>query len=496
MITLDDPTPLNGSRIDVARRIAWTARMVRLTAPDPVDRRLRSVASDLGTSAASLSRLETGQTRDGVLLDGYERVLGRPAGSLRAPVDILCRTFPQDSPADARPGSTIESVAELSRFTERMLAGEPVTGGEWLVWSRALSRPGTIGMIERTFQRATGRLVDELGRAVSHAYPTRYEALALLRCSQYGDWVLEAARAELAHDHVQGIGDLMSAVGEAVTPEAVRWCLSLLRDPRPSVAGAGALALENMGQVTGLPFWQALAPDLVAAYDHSEPGSTAEHWLSHLVRLVPTRVWRELGQTPSRPLAPAPHIAEWSRDERNALWLDSVDGAAEIAAGLGVEDQPMLARLLFDIAHSPYESRAATGYFLLGAIPGMTIAVGRHLTDVVSRAADPGIRARVVRRLPAVLHGEYVDVAAAWLVSDDAELRAAAVTITGAAGRTLPPPVLAAALEDPAVARGALFGAGMAGDPALADVAADPSVPAEVRAGAAWWLERGARVSV
>jgi hypothetical protein len=495
MITLDDTTPLNGPRIDVGSRIAWATRMVRLTAPDPVDRRLRSIAAGIGTSAASLSRLETGQVRDGVLVDGYERVLGRPAGSLRAPIDILCRTFPGESPVDARPGETIQSVAQLSRLTERVLAGDPVSGGEWLIWSRALSRPGTIGMIERTFQRATGRLVDELGRAVSHAYPTRYEALSLLRCSQYGDWVLEAARAELAHPHVQGLGDLMSAVGEAVTDDAVEWCLQLVHDPRPAVAAGGALALENMGQVSGGAIWETVAAELVKAYDDSQPGSAAEDWLCHLMRLVPSRVWRDLDLTPSRPFAPAPHIPEWSRDERNAMWQDCVAGAARITAAMDLEDQPMLARLLFDMAYSPYGSRAATSYFLLGAIPGMTTATGRHLTRIVESAADPGVRSRVLRRLPAVLHGEYVDAAAEWLGSDDPELRSAAVTITGAAGRPLPEGVLASAVADPAVARSALFGAGMAGDPRLADIAGDPSQPADTRARAAWWVERGARVT-
>ena len=494
MITLDDATPLNGPHIDVGSRIAWTTRMLRLCAPDPVDRRLRSIAARIGTSAASLSRLETGQVRDGVLVDGYERVLGRPAGSLRAPIDISCRTFPRESPVDARPGETIESVAELSRLTERMLAGEPVTGGEWLVWSRALSRPGTIGMIERTFQHTAGRLVDELGRAVSHAYPTRYEALSLLRCSQYGDWVLEAARAEVAHPHAQGIGDLMSAVGEAATPEAVGWCLSLVRDDRPTLVRAGALALENMGAVSGPAFWAATATDLVAAFDASEPGSDADSWLAHLLRLVPPEVWARLEVTPRRPLPPAPHIPEWSRDERSTMWRACREGAAEVTAALGLEDQPMLARLLFDIAYCPYETRAATSHLLLGAVPELSRAAGRRLARTVP-TLDPGVRARVVRRLPAALNGEYVDVVSEWLCSEEPDLRAAAVSICGAAGRLLPAAVLEAALADPVLARPALFGAGMAEDPVLADVAVDASLPAEVRGGAAWWIDRGGRIT-
>ena len=74
-------------------------------------------------------RAETGVVRSGRVTTAYEEVLGLAAGTVRAPVDILCRTFPQVSPRDADPGSRIETVRELSQLTERLQGAVPVTGG-------------------------------------------------------------------------------------------------------------------------------------------------------------------------------------------------------------------------------------------------------------------------------------------------------------------------------------------------------------------------------
>src|SRR5688572_23678212 len=115
---LDDRTPLTSTQIDVARRMAWTVRMVRLRSP--VNGRtltLEEVARALGVSTARVHRLETGLVRDGALIDSYEDLLGRAPGSLRAPVDILARTFPGASPSDRAPASRLSTVSEVSAAT-------------------------------------------------------------------------------------------------------------------------------------------------------------------------------------------------------------------------------------------------------------------------------------------------------------------------------------------------------------------------------------------
>jgi len=212
MTVVDDATSLDGRTIDVAARIAWTLRMARLTA-GVEDPRMRTVATAIGTSPARLSRAETGQLRDGSLVDGYERALGLPEGSLRAPIDILARTFPWDSPPDVAPGAPISDLAQLSELTERLGAGDSVTGGEWLRWARAISVPGNIGMPIPLARSLVRRLVHELGRSCGHGYPARYEALSQVRCSDYGFLVLESAREEVRHPHAQGLADLFRERG-------------------------------------------------------------------------------------------------------------------------------------------------------------------------------------------------------------------------------------------------------------------------------------------
>ncbi|KRF35117.1 hypothetical protein ASG94_13415 [Nocardioides sp. Soil805] len=491
MITVDDATALDGAEIDVAARVAWLLRMARTTAGGQL--RLRALAERLGTSAARLSRLETGQLRDGRVVDGYETVLGLPEGSLRAPVDVLCRTFPAASPHDADPGSRIDDVRELSRLTGTLQGDGPVTGGQWLRWARAMAAPGNIGMPEQQCRELLVRLASELARAVSHGYPSRYEALSLVRCSAYGHLVLDVAKQELRRPHAQGLGDLMSAVGEAVTDDALDWCLDLLLDERGYAAQCGALAIENMGQIGETDFWAAVAPRLLEALERTPEGSPQEEWATHLVRLVPPQVWRENGLVPSRPLPPAAALPRMGRDASNTVWHRCVAVAQEVGHETGVGEQPMLARLVHDICFGHWETRAVTAYMLLAGVPAIARAAGPHMAGLVEEAEDPRVRARGARRLLGVLHGHDIPPVRRWLTDPDPGLRGSALAVTGAAGRQVDDEVLRAGLADPETSRLALYSAGMSAHPALAEIAAaeDP----DVRNAALWWLEHGGRVA-
>lgn len=496
MTIVDDSTSLAGPVIDVAARIGWVLRMARTTARD-VDTRMRPVAEALGTSTARLSRAETGQLRDGELVDGYERVLGLPEGSLRAPIDVLCRTFPATSPVDVRPGLPISSVEELSRLTESIAGAEDVSGGEWLRWARAISAPGNIGLPVSLARTAVRRLVRELARSVSHGYPTRYEALARIRCSGYGFLVLEIAREEVAHPHAQALGDLLSAVGEAATPDAVAWCLELLVDEAPHLALCGALGLENMAEIAGpQAFWTEVAPALVDAFDAVAAGSVQEEWATHLIRLVPAAVWRTLGRTPSRPLPRAPEVEGFDREATNRHWQGCQESARRIGRQVGVGDQPMLARLMFDIGYGHWETRAVTGYFLLGGLPAVARPTWEHLARMVDDEPDERIRHRMVRRIQGTLHGDGSSIATRWLDSPDEVLRAAGLQVAGASGLHVPVNDLRRALSDSATRRAAAFAAGMSAHPALATLARDPGLDEAARGSAGWWLDRGGRIAV
>lgn len=496
MTVVDDVTSLNGGTIDVAARIGWTMRMARLTS-SVEDSRLRAIATAIGTSPARLSRAETGQLRDGSLVDGYERALRLPEGSLRAPIDVLARTFPWQSPPDVRRGSAITGLPELSELTERLDAGSPATGGEWLRWAGAIAVPGNIGMPIPLARRLVRRLVHELGRSCGPGYATRYEALAKIRCSDYGFLVLERAREEAAHPHAQGLADLFSAVGESVSPDAVAWCLELLPGEQTHVATCAALALENMAEISPAgSFWPEVAPALTAAFDRVGPGSEQEEWIAHLIRLVPRATWRSVGPAPRRPLPPAPEVERFDRAAANRQWRRCSATATAVGQEAGVGEQPMLARLVFDIGYGHWETRAVTGYFLLGALPALAEPTWERFAALVDDEPDERIRHRLARRLFGALAGRSAGPAHAWLESPDPVLRSAGLKVAGASGILLPPDDVRRAVEDPHTWRAAIYCVGMSGHPALVEIARDATLDEEIRGSAAWWLERGSRVAV
>lgn len=500
-----DGTPLHGSAVDVAARCGWLLRTARLTAPRGAPS-LHTMARELGTSVARLHRLETGQLRNGTLVTGYERLLGRPAGSLRAPIDVLCRTFPKASPPDQQPGEPVATVRELSALTAQVAGRDPhrvadtagrarrAAAGDWLAWARALSRPAALGLPEWTARELVTTLLDEMNRSVGVAYPIRYEALALLRCGPYGDVVLDVARAAVTDPHVQVLNDMMSAVGEAVTPEAVAWCLDLLGDDRDRVVAGAVLALEAMGAVGGDDrFWAGIVDVLLDHVAEVAEGTDRWRWLSHLVRLVPTPVLTATGRRVGARLAPAPRVATWSQGRRNQLWADCEAGARRATDALDLAEQPMLARLVFDIVVSPYESHAVTSYMLLSGLPDLATQVCEELAEVAGSHADPAIAERTGRRLAGMLHPVMPTAARAWLADGDARLPESALRMAGCGGLVLPSDVLRAGVaEGGSSQRAALYAAGMTQHPVLEELLAHPD---DAVAGAAtWWRQRGPRL--
>lgn len=491
--SLDDETPLDGPRIDVPVRLGWLMRMARLGAGGTPPVGLGTLAERLGTNTTRLHRAETGRLRSGVLLNAYETALGLPPESLRAPVDVLCRGFAY-APADREPGPVAASVRELSALTARVGRVE-TTGADWLAWARALAQPGAIGLPEELGLARTEVLISELGRSVGSGYPARYQALALLRDSAYGHLVLAAAQEVAADPHVQVLYDTMSAVGEAVTPEAVEWCLALLAQDRPWLVVGAALALENMAEVSGDPeFWTDLVDPLIYLLEEHAGQDPQHHWVSHLLRLVPLPVLRAAGRVPAVPLAPTADISDWSRTQLNRHWSDCQTRALAVTDGLGLPEQPVLARLLFDIAVGPHESRAVSGYMLVAALPELRAAVGRQVAELASGHDDAVIRERAGRRLGGVLGGDRCDLAEGWLRDGTAADRERACHVYGEAGVRLPDDLLRRLVGSERTRSAALYAAGMAGHPQLPALAVDPTLPDPARGAAAWWLRQGARI--
>jgi hypothetical protein len=296
----------------------------------------------------------------------------------------------------------------------------------------------------------------------------------------------------VADPHAQALGDLMSGVGESVTPDAVAWCLELLEDPRDRVVTGASLALENMGQISeGDDFWDQVAQPLAALFADSVEGSAQWEWLSHLLRLVPAEVRAVHGLRPTRPLAPLADVRDWTRSRLNSHWVDCQQRGVAIARRVGLGDEGLLARLVFDIALSPHETRAASSFMLVGALPEVAVLMGEQMVGLVEESTDPVIRARAARRLPAVLHGGWPDVAQVWLESADPDLRARGLVMAGAAGRPVSETVLDGALQsDDRIP--ALYAAGMTGHPVLDRWATDDD--SDLSGAVSWWRRHGTRV--
>ena len=499
---LEERTSLTGTRVDVSSRAGWLLRMARSRGARPdASISLRELSRRLGTSVTRLHRAEVGQLRDGDLVTDYERALGLPSESLRAPIDTLARTFPADAAPDlAVARSRIPDLAGARRdvrlvsgLTELLTdSGSHATGGDWGLWARLLAPPAALGLPVPLAEAALDRLVGELNRAAGTAYPSRYEALATMRCSPYGDLLVGVARARVNDADVQVMEDMMSAVGELDTPDAVAWCLDLLSDPRDSVAQAGAIGIENLAAITGrIDFWAGLAPRLVAALNSTKVGSPRHAWLSHTYRLMPARV------APRGPdgvtLAPAARIPNWSRSRANRHWAECEVRAARACQQVGLPPQPILAGLMFDAAISPYETRSTTSLMLLTALPEIAQRVLDELVTMAAETDDEVLHARLCNRLGGsrLGHQPKRDI----MPSDTPPLTRAMWRLSGWGGRTPSGDNVEAALNAGGEnARSALFGIGLTNNALAAKIAKRTTLPNETRQAARWWTRAGTRV--
>jgi hypothetical protein len=499
-----DATALNSKAIDVGARIAWTTRTARLLAGAG---NLRDFATVVGSNPTRVHRLETARLRDGALVDAYEHALGVPVGSLRAPVDIVCRTFPHEAPADQDPGSRVATVREMSRLTDgiRGALGDPgsgrvVSGGQWLTWARALSSSRGIGLPESIALPMVDALIGEMNRSVGTGYPTRYEALSLLRCSDYGYLVVEAARTRLLAPRPQVIFDMMSAVGEAASADAVSWCLDLLDDPRTRVVRGAAVALENMGAIAAdrSGYWGSVVQRLVDSYCRRGSGSPEWATLSHLIRLAPQAlVAPHLARLPT-PLAPAGKIKDYSRSKANQYWSACEREADRVSEQASLGSQPMLCRLLYDIAISPHETRAVTSYMLLSALPRLVPPAADAIAATSEALQGQGIQdavvaARAARRVGDSRWAVLPERIHAWVATRDIDQRVGALMLAGNAGVRLADAEYARALDLPETREAAVYALGMCEHPKLSSLAADARD--DVAGAARWWLREGPRVT-
>ncbi|WGX97558.1 hypothetical protein [Nocardioides sp. L-11A] len=488
---IDDPTPLAGARIDVAARIGWLLRTSRVVAGVPLREFAARTANGSRLSPATLSRVETTGRRSGVVVAAYEQALGLPHGHLRAPVDVLCRTFAY-APADTEPYAPEPTLDGFTAAVDAVQSDE-ADAHDWLRFAEYHLRT-PFGMAAHTIRPLLIRLVDEVGRSAGLGYQLRYEALSKLRCSPYADLVAQIVREAVEQPGMQRPADLLSAVTEHPTPELVTWCGELLTHESWVIARAGCLGIQNMRSVGGLrrADWLPLVPVFAAACDAALGDPLRQPILSATLACCPPEFRSAVRDRLTAALVEPRRAATWSRTRRNRHFSYAAGLAAEVAeTGPG---EAMLARLLFEVLYDFRATHVTTSSFLLVASP-----FADDVRELICRSALEGPD-EITRHGAAfafanlMIPFETADPAP-WLASDDEVLRGAGLSICGFAGVPLDGALLRELTRrDDQIGYAALFAAGMAQQPELAELAVATHLPPAVRAAASWWRAAGGRI--
>ncbi|MCR1784848.1 hypothetical protein KVF89_20060 [Nocardioides carbamazepini] len=488
---IDDPTPLAGARIDVAARIGWLLRISRVMAGVP----LRELAGRAGNgtrlSAATLSRVETAGRRSGVVVAAYEEALGLPHGQLRAPIDVLCRTFSY-APVDTEPYAPEPTLVGFTSAVDAVGSGRP-SAHDWLRFAEYHVRT-PFGMDTHTIRPLLARLVDEVGRSAGLGYQLRYEALSKLRCSPYAALVAEVVREAVEQPGMRRPADLLSAVTEYPTSDLVAWCGELLTHESWVIARAACLGIQNMRSVGGLrrADWLPLVPVFAAACDAAVGDTLRQPILSSTLACCPPEFRAAVRASLTEELVEPRRAAAWTRTRRNRHFTYAATLAAEIADTRAGE--AMLARLLFEVLYDFRATHVTTSSFLLVASP-----FADDVRELICRSALDGPD-ETTRHGAAFAFANLMipfDTAdpGPWLASDDQVLRGAGLSICGFAGVALDSDLLRElAARDDQIGYEAMFAAGMSQQPELAELASAKHLPVTVRQAAAWWRAAGGRI--
>jgi transcriptional regulator with XRE-family HTH domain len=493
--TIDDRTPLTASRIDIPARIGWLLRTSRSLAGLSLREMSAALkAHDVTLSATSLSRIESEGQRSAAALDGYAAVLGLPDGALRSPVDVLCRSFSYAPPAPPEP--VVHSLEQFSESCEAITATSP-SGGAWLDFARHHSSDGGFGLPTTLMEPHVRRLAEELCRSVSVAAElTRYEALALLRCSVYGDLVDSELREMVLDPDAQVIFPLTSVLSENPTPELLHWAGTMLRHESMTVAQGASYALQSMLVVGGLPVqdWESLVSQFTNAWHDAQADATRRPVLTDLCAALPPTVQSQIRNTCRIDAETPPGPRVWSRSRRSAHYGFARSLAGEACARLGHHEEPLLERLLFEAMFDPRGVRMYNSSVLLGSSPFARV-LAPLLVEGRVHGPDESSRPAALRVAVWCHAGEELPTADPLLRSGSALEFEAAAVLVGRSGRPLPQRALERGLSGgEATVRKTLHGLGMAEDLRLADIASDRRLPDSTRRAARWWMDRGGRI--
>lgn len=492
-----DSTDLNGPRIDVGARIGWLLRISREgRGVNLADMSKRLAGGQAAISVASISSLERSGQRNGRLIDAYEEALDLPSGQLRAPVDTICRVFAYglDDRAPLLAGPT--GLARLDGLLERVHAGE-ATGGDWLTLARGLSIDQVWVVPSRHVRPLVDRLLREVVRAVGTAYVTRYEAIAVLRRGGYADLVEDAVRAMIAEEGAQLVAiTVLCAAAEQPSARLLAWVASLLSDPVLPVLRGAALAMENMRAIGGIAEddWRVVVPHFWAAYEAGAAQPERGQVLTTLYKNLTPALRREIQEGLSGPLTPVYVPASWAADYRNVHYAVCERLAQDVTATLGLGEQPLVARMLFELIYDFRGTRVHAAAFLLMASP-LVDALQCRLACLSVEGFDETTRAGALRGLRHLQVPRGREQLQTWFDGTRPHDSPQALLVAGNAGLRLDDVLLDQAVDDSTLSLTTVECLGLVRHPALAAVAEDPRRSEAVRASAGWWLQVGGRVT-
>lgn len=476
--------PPRSGDFDLGARIAWLLRTWRTTR----DVSLRNLSARLEVaghpvSAATLSRRESSGARNGVTFAAYEEAFGLPYGAIRVPVDVVCRTF-QHAPVDQAPQRPTDTLEEFTAVCAAV-TGQTVTGSDWLRFAEHHVH-GSYGLPVFEMRTHLDRLVDQMRRSSGSAYVFRYEALALLRCSTYGDVVLDIIRTAVIEPGAQLLGDLMSVVSEHPDNDLLTWCASLLGEESWPLVNGAALAIQNMTTVGGLSErnWKVLIGPYALACNNAVADPAHLRILATTLETLPEATSVAIKSDVKARLPAVRRPSGWGEDRRNRHFTYAETIA--VAAARTPADEQMLARLLFDLIFDYRATHSTTAAFLLRAS-----AYARDLQPLLIRAAfegpEPTIRHGATQALSHLLSPPVPDPRP-WLDSPDTVHQGLGLEICAWSSAPIHEATLMRMIRgDDQLARHALFAAGMAQHPLLNSIAEDLSIPLRHRHAARWW---------
>jgi len=493
---LEDPTPLDATHVDVRVRIAWLLRSWRTHGSDGQGVSVTDMAGllkqqDVPASPPSVSGWETGRVAPGpAVVEAYESVLGLEPGCLRAVVDLVRRQF-----GDERPRSAVSALElpDLDLAVDRVVRASPPRGLDWLhLCEAALAvRPGLPAALLRPL---VAQLLNELTRSGFTPYTTRYEALALLRGSVYGELVADVAADFIAEPGNLLLGDAAGVLAERPDGRAIGTLAPYLDSDeflrlRAAVVGLGFVASGDGPRPSA---WTPVVGPFTRAWARHADDGPRRQQLAELWPALPSSIRDEVTERLDTPVDVEPAPLPWEpggRADQLAICRHTAD---RVTRAVGAPAQPLLARLLFEALFEERYARRITSALLLMASPfrgPLAVEVGlvaRDHDDVRVRRAAATLLLLIGREESHALAGELLD-------SDEPAIVTGALFVLMHSDAPLPTTRVKALLRLPEpLDHRAIFYAGMTGHPVLAEVAANPSDP--LRPVALWWQRHGTRV--